>query len=640
MAGPIERGTKIGQYEVIEPLGKGGMASVYRAYQPSLDREIAIKLIAEQYATDNAFAERFRREARSIARLRHPNILTVYDAGEDRGQLYIAMELIEGDTLKEKVSGQPMAVDKALHYVAQVASALDYANKNGIIHRDVKPSNVLIDKDDRAVLSDFGIAKLAESNVQLTSTGTGVGTPDYMSPEQAMGEELDARSDQYSLGVMLFELLTGRTPYSGDTPIAVVMGHVSKPLPSPRQFNPAIPVKVENVLTRALSKKATDRYETSAAFSKALETAWRDSQASGASASQNDATIPITSSEVAIARPGSGPYIPEAEQLYAEARRLEQQNNFQGAFTTFSQLDGRFPRYRDVPTILEHYRTMGYAAPPTGTWAGGSSQASGGWVAPTQRTGSGPVIVPAAKKAFPVVPVLAAAGIIIVALVAILVIVLVGGGNNDNKETADRPVRETIAARLETEKPIVVPTNKPVIAAPPNAGPPPNGELPPGNQPPGNQFPPAGEPVKYVTYDQPDGKWSVEIPENWQATPEQDGINFTPKDAQDIYLGVYSDSLENISQGVGQNLVVDQLVKTFLQNYGAKFDREEKRKVNGVDTTVYFGTYTQNNVTINIRVVTLTKDTQVYLILLANQNVLPPQREAIYTHFLETFKPA
>ncbi|HEX2911131.1 MAG TPA: serine/threonine-protein kinase, partial [Chloroflexia bacterium] len=243
MSSQLEKGRKVGQFEIVGILGKGGMASVYRAYQPNLEREVAIKVMADNYASDTTFVERFRREARSIARLRHPNILTVYDAGEDNGLLYIAMELIDGPTLKEEMHGRPLPVDKAIKYISQVASALDYANRMGIIHRDVKPTNVLIDQGERAVLSDFGIAKLAEQAAgnQLTSTGTGVGTPDYMSPEQALGEELDARSDQYSLGVMLYELLTGRTPYTGDTPIAVVMGHVSKPLPSARQLNPQIP---------------------------------------------------------------------------------------------------------------------------------------------------------------------------------------------------------------------------------------------------------------------------------------------------------------------------------------------------------------------------------------------------------------
>ena len=183
MAGQLEKGRKIGQYEVLEPLGKGGMASVYRAYQPSLDREVAIKVMAERYTSDPAFVERFRREARSIARLRHPNILTVFDAGDDNGLLYIVMELIDGPTLKEVMNNKPMALDRAENINTQIASALDYAHDAGIIHRDVKPSNVLMDKSGRAVLSDFGIIKMIgeqNNNLQLTNTGTGVGTPDYI----------------------------------------------------------------------------------------------------------------------------------------------------------------------------------------------------------------------------------------------------------------------------------------------------------------------------------------------------------------------------------------------------------------------------------------------------------------------------
>ena len=366
MAGQLAKGTKIGQYEIVGPVGKGGMASVYRAYQASLDREVAIKIMADQYASDPSFAERFRREARSIARLKHPNILSVYDAGEDNGMLYIVMELIEGQTLKDELAGKPLGIEKVGKIITQIGSALQYANAAGIIHRDVKPSNVLIDKDGRAVLSDFGIAKMAaEGQSQLTGTGMGVGTPDYMSPEQAMGEELDARSDEYSLAVMVYELLTGRPPFTGDTPIAVVMGHVSKPLPSMRQLNPAVPGNVEKTVSKALAKSKEDRYEGTGAFSEALQEAIRNKEAVPPNASVSTTAATQMENFGTQPRPGSGSFQtfnanPEAEQLYQEGRRLEYQNNFHGAFNVFNNLTNRFPNYRDSAEVLQRYRLMGY----------------------------------------------------------------------------------------------------------------------------------------------------------------------------------------------------------------------------------------------------------------------------------------
>jgi len=355
--GQLEKGKNLGQYQIIAPLGKGGMASVYRAYQPNLDREVAIKVMAEQFASDPAFVERFRREARSIARLHHPNILTVYDAGEADGLLYIVMELIEGQTLKEELNGKPLNLERTAQVLNQVSSALAYANTNGIIHRDVKPTNVLIDKNGRAVLSDFGIAKMAQANTQLTGTGVGVGTPDYMSPEQAMGDELDGRGDEYSLGVMVYEMLTGRVPFTGDTPIAIVMGHVSKPLPSAREINPQLSVAVEQVMNKVLAKKATDRYSDCATFAEAFAQALKTPDAANIAEAAIATQVIGGVNTVVAAMPAN----PEAERLYLQARSQEQQNNFYGAFNTFNQLNSRFPRYRDVPTLLERYHQMGYS---------------------------------------------------------------------------------------------------------------------------------------------------------------------------------------------------------------------------------------------------------------------------------------
>lgn len=378
MAGQLEKGRKIGQYEILEPLGKGGMASVYRAYQTSLDREVAIKVMAERYTSDPAFVERFRREARSIARLRHPNILTVFDAGDDNGLLYIVMELIDGPTLKEVMNNKPIALDKAENINTQIASALDYAHDAGIIHRDVKPSNVLMDKSGRAVLSDFGIIKMIgeqNNNLQLTNTGTGVGTPDYMSPEQAMGEGLDVRSDEYSLGIMFYEMMTGRPPFQGDTPIAIVMGHVSKPLPMPTKYNPDVPPSIEQVLLKALAKKPEDRYDTCGDFANSVKEAIAHPY-SGFSTPKVESNM---QPNVGLATPADHP---EADRLYQEARRLEQQNNFHGAFVVFSRLHSQFSNYRDVPTMLERYRVMGYGQDNVPNWqrlvGSGTGSSAGG----------------------------------------------------------------------------------------------------------------------------------------------------------------------------------------------------------------------------------------------------------------------
>ncbi|NWJ49021.1 MAG: serine/threonine protein kinase [Chloroflexi bacterium] len=457
MSGQLEKGYKLGQYEIIEPLGKGGMASVYRAHQPSLERDVAIKIMAEQYATDPSFVERFRREARSIAKLRHPNILTVYDAGEDHGLLYMVMELIEGPTLKDEIQGKPLSLDKTAKVMQQISGALHYANNSGIIHRDVKPSNVLIDKTGRAVLSDFGIAKMAEAKTQLTSTGTGVGTPDYMSPEQAMGEELDARSDEYSLGVMLYEMLTGRPPFTGDTPIAVVMGHVSKPLPSPRQYNPDIPPSVERVISKALSKKAEDRYKDCETFNDALVEAIKNKE--------REATPPVSTSGVtqvqgyAQPRPGSGSYQtvtnPEAEQLYAEARRLEQQNNFYGSYDAFNRLNSRFPAYRDVNTILQRYQLMGYGTGQNVAWSNQVPSGTGYQSSRSYTPASGqyyggqtpPPLVPntSAKSGSSLPIVLGIVGALALVAVVVLGVLVATGGDKKGTPTAQAAVTPTSA---------------------------------------------------------------------------------------------------------------------------------------------------------------------------------------------------
>ncbi len=232
-------GTTLGNYRIIATLGQGGMAKVYRAYQENLDREVAVKVLPPWFAADRSFVERFNLEARLVARLSHPNIVTVHDASEQQGHLYIVMQLVDGGTLKHKLdqfqlTGKTMETTEMINIFAQLASALAYAHEQGIIHRDIKPVNVLMDRSGRPILSDFGIAKvLASTQDNLTRPGAGVGTPEYMSPEQCQGGAIDGRADIYALGVVLFEAMTGRTPFRGNNYPALAHSHIYEMPPRP-----------------------------------------------------------------------------------------------------------------------------------------------------------------------------------------------------------------------------------------------------------------------------------------------------------------------------------------------------------------------------------------------------------------------
>lgn len=248
-------------YEIVLELGRGGMAVVYKAYQRRLDRFVAVKLLLPQAGVDASLLQRFEREARVAAGLRHPNIVAVYDYGEEQGIPYLVMEYVEGETLASGL-GEVVVFDRALRIVGQVAEALDHAHEKGVIHRDVKPSNVLLARRDWALLSDFGIARALESGPRLTGTGVAIGTPEYMSPEQCRGDEVDGRSDVYSLGVVLYEMLTGRAPFTADTPLSVMLKQVNDPLPAPRSLNPMLPEAVERVMVKALAKDRNYRHAT------------------------------------------------------------------------------------------------------------------------------------------------------------------------------------------------------------------------------------------------------------------------------------------------------------------------------------------------------------------------------------------
>jgi serine/threonine protein kinase len=272
----LEQGAGLGAYTILERIGRGGMASVYRAYHPALDRYVAIKVLPELFADDPSYVERFRLEARSVARLKHPNILEVFDFGSVDATTYLVLELVEGGTLADRL-GLPMRLRDAVGILEKVAGALDHAHAHGVLHRDIKPSNILIRRDGTPVLADFGLAKMAGSLRRLTGSGTVMGTPEYMSPEQAADEPLGPRSDLYSLGVVAYEMLTGRVPFGADTPAAILLSHVTKAMPATRELRGELEAHVEGVLRRALAKRPEERYGTAAELVAALRpAAWAD----------------------------------------------------------------------------------------------------------------------------------------------------------------------------------------------------------------------------------------------------------------------------------------------------------------------------------------------------------------------------
>jgi serine/threonine-protein kinase len=262
----------VGRYELEELAGEGGMSSVYRAYDTVLERRVAIKVLHEHFSRDPEYVERFRREARAIARLAHPNVVTVIDRGEWEGRQFIVFEHVAGENLKALIVREgPLPVDRALALACQIARALSFAHELGIVHRDVKPHNVLLDGTGTAKVTDFGIARALDADDALTATGTVLGTGQYISPEQANGQRGDERSDQYSLGVVAYELLTGEVPYAGDNLMAVAMRHVRDPVPSVRDLRPDVPERVDAVVARAMAKRPEDRFSSMDALRAALE---------------------------------------------------------------------------------------------------------------------------------------------------------------------------------------------------------------------------------------------------------------------------------------------------------------------------------------------------------------------------------
>ncbi len=270
-------GKTLGRYRVVARLGRGGMAEVYKAYQPSLDRYVAIKVLHSHLGDDKDFIGRFEREALAVGKLRHSNIVQALDFDHMGETYFMAMEFIDGPALKDelkarKTNHNPFTLQETARIFTALCSAIDYAHARGMVHRDIKPANVMINEEGQIVLTDFGIARIVGAT-QYTQTGALTGTPAYMSPEQGQGQRGDERSDIYSLGVMLYEMVTGTIPYDADTPFAIIMQHVSEPLPIPTKINPDLPESVERVIFKAMSKSPEDRYQTAGEMARALREA-------------------------------------------------------------------------------------------------------------------------------------------------------------------------------------------------------------------------------------------------------------------------------------------------------------------------------------------------------------------------------
>ena len=242
-------GQQFGPYKITDKLGEGGMAVVYKGYQQSLNRNVAIKVLRQELAKDEEFVARFRREALAVADLDHPNILHVYDAGFVEGMYYMVMAYVDGGSLRDLMGHGPLEPDYALSIAAQMADALHHAHQRGIVHRDVKPNNILLTRDGRPLLGDFGIAKALHESTGLTRTGMSIGTPEYMAPEQIQGQKVDGRTDIYALGIVLYEMLAGWAPFSSSTPVASLYKQVNEPPPPLRQVNINIPAWLDGILS-------------------------------------------------------------------------------------------------------------------------------------------------------------------------------------------------------------------------------------------------------------------------------------------------------------------------------------------------------------------------------------------------------
>ena len=319
---PIAPGTKLGSYVVQDFLGQGAMGVVYRAYHAHLERPAAVKIL-QGLAPDADSVARFRREAQSIGRMRHPNVLNVFDYGEFEGSPYMIVEFVEGGSLAGRLTQAPMDREDALRYLAGIGEALDYAHSLGVVHRDVKPANVLIGTHDAPILADFGLAKLLQSSSVKSMTGVTTGTPAYMAPEQVTGSQVGPAADRYSLAVMAYEMLTGSLPFSGENVLEVLYAHVHREPQPPSKLNPSLPAKVDEVVLRGMAKDPVARWETCESFVTALRSSLGDTAAAaipatGGSTVHMAPPIPATAEVAAETSPAAAvaaPVVPAAATM-------------------------------------------------------------------------------------------------------------------------------------------------------------------------------------------------------------------------------------------------------------------------------------------------------------------------------------
>ncbi|MBN1304451.1 MAG: protein kinase [Anaerolineales bacterium] len=309
---PFVVGESVGPYRITEQLGQGGMATVFKAYHAALDRYVALKVLHPAFMEDETFQARFTREARLVAKLEHVNIVPVYDFAEHEKRPYLVMKYIEGETLKAHLSKGPLSGSEIIRIVDSIGAALTYSHKQGVLHRDIKPSNVLITPDGQVYLSDFGLARIAQSGESTLSSDMIMGTPQYISPEQAMGaKDLDEGTDIYSFGVMLYEMVVGQVPFSADTPFSIIHDHIYTPLPMPRKINTNVPESVERVLLKALSKERADRFVDVSSMVQAFKDAW---DASGVPIRGTTLTVPVPETDSEKRQP-----VPEKVEAPGEA---------------------------------------------------------------------------------------------------------------------------------------------------------------------------------------------------------------------------------------------------------------------------------------------------------------------------------
>ena len=422
----LQPGNTLGNYQIVEKIGAGGMGAVYKAYQPSLGRYVAIKVLPPQTAGDPSFSERFAQEAKAVGKLRHPNIVTAFDFTQQDDIAYLVSDYIDGGTLADQL-GTPLPLDYAMGILGPIAAALDYAHARGIVHRDIKPQNVLMTREGTPVLTDFGLAKIVGPGSGMTQAGSLMGTADYMAPELAGGaESAGPAADQYALGIIAYQILVGRHPFPSDNPLSALMAHVNKPVPLPSQLGVVLPPGAEAALIRALAKKPEDRFARSGDFVRGL-----------AGSQYSVPPTPMAAFAAPVLSPSQPPIVPTAPLAEAPVA---------AASPFVSPSDFVAPVARVAPPPPPQV-TRPIVAPAI---AGGAAAAA--VIAAT----------PSARGSFPwrraIVP-----GLLVLVLA---VLALRGGGERnaalDRTNAPQRTVQQTVA-------PTTAPTVAPTIAPPPIA---------------------------------------------------------------------------------------------------------------------------------------------------------------------------